>query len=171
VASSGCGRAAARLRDDRIPTLIVWPLGSLDVGWGLATPLCLLPPLVAIALIAAGVALWYRTVALFARIGRGTLAPLDPPRRLVVAGPYRYVRNPMITGVTTVLLGEAALGGSPALLIWAAAFFAINAIWFPLGEERRLEQRFGDDYRVYKRNVPRWIPRLRPWEPRGREAT
>jgi protein-S-isoprenylcysteine O-methyltransferase Ste14 len=148
-----------------IPALIVWPLDSLEVGWGLPAPLDVLSSLVGAALIVGGVGLWYRTVTLFARIGKGTLAPWDPTQRLVVEGPYRYVRNPMITGVVSVLLGEATVLGSMPLLVWAAAFVAINAIWFPLGEEPGLERRFGDDYHDYKRNVPRWIPRPRPWDP------
>ena len=101
----------------------------------------------------------------FATEGEGTLAPWDPPRRLVVRGPYRYVRNPMITGVLLVLLGEAALFGSPWILAWAAAFFAVNAVWFPLVEEPGLVQRFGREYEDYRRAVPRWLPRRHPWPP------
>jgi protein-S-isoprenylcysteine O-methyltransferase Ste14 len=150
-----------------VPALIIWLTDSLEVGWGLPAPLGILVALLGAILIACGVVLWYWTVTLFARIGKGTLAPWDPTQRLVVEGPYRYVRNPMITGVVTALVGEATLLGSPPLLVWAAAFFAINTIWFPLAEEPGLERRFGADYLDYKRNVPRWIPRLRPWEPRG----
>ena len=69
----------------------------------------------------AGFALWVWTVRLFARIGRGTLAPWDPTERLVVEGPYAHVRNPMITGVLAVLLGEALIFGSTAIAIWAAS--------------------------------------------------
>ena len=123
-----------------------------DITW-LAIPGALL--------VAAGFALWAWTVRLLARIGKGTLAPWDPTRRLVVAGPYRHVRNPMITAVLTVLLGEALLLGSWAIAAWAAVFFAINWSWFVLHEEPGLEARFGDDYRAYKADVPRWLPRLR----------
>ena len=120
------------------------------------------PGLLGLVPIAAGFALWAWTVRLLARIGQGTLAPWDPTRRLVVEGPYRHVRNPMITGVIAVLLGEAALFESPALLVWAAVFFPLNWAFFVLVEEPGLERRFGDEYRDYKRAVPRWIPRLRP---------
>jgi protein-S-isoprenylcysteine O-methyltransferase Ste14 len=82
-----------------------------------------------------------------------------------VRGPYRHVRNPMISGVFAVLLGEAALLGSLPLLAWAAAFAAANTIWMPLVEEPGLVRRFGADYEAYRANVPRWVPRLRPWEP------
>lgn len=71
----------------------------------------------------------------------------------------------MITAVLAVLLGEAALFGSPALLIWCAAFLAINWAWFALYEEPGLERRFGEEYLAYRRNVPRWIPRRSPWTP------
>jgi protein-S-isoprenylcysteine O-methyltransferase Ste14 len=139
--------------------------GDFEVGWGLPASLAWLPPLAGAVLIAAGLAVMYRTITLFATAGRGTLAPWDPTDSLVVLGPYRYVRNPMITGVLVILLGEAALFGSVALLAWFAVFFAVNAIWMPLVEEPGLERRFGADYLEYKHNVPRWLPRLRPWEP------
>jgi protein-S-isoprenylcysteine O-methyltransferase Ste14 len=148
-----------------VPAFIVLPSGGTHVGWGLPSPLGLLPPLLGCILVGVGLLLVYRTVALFATVGGGTLAPWDPPRRLVVRGPYRRVRNPMISGVLSVLLGEAAFLGSVPLLAWFAIFFALNALTMPLIEEPLLESRFGNDYVTYKRNVPRWIPRLRPWTP------
>ena len=121
------------------------------------------PALLGAALIALGLVLMAQTIALFATAGDGTLAPWDPTSRLVVRGPYRRVRNPMISGVLCVLLGEALLFTSTALLTWAALFLAINAIWFPLVEEPALRERFGADYDAYRAAVPRWLPRLRPW--------
>jgi protein-S-isoprenylcysteine O-methyltransferase Ste14 len=114
-----------------------------------------------LVLLALGFGLWAWTVALFAMVGRGTLAPWDPTQRLVARGPYRRVRNPMITSVLASLLGEAALFGSWALLAWAAAVFAINHAYFLLVEEPGLRDRFGADYDAYAARVPRWIPRLR----------
>ena len=111
------------------------------------------------ALIAAGLGMIAWTVALFAGVGRGTLAPWDPTSRLVVRGPYRHVRNPMISGVLAVLLGEAALFGSLALLTWFAVVFAVNAAWFVLVEEPGLRRRFGAEYEAYAARVPRWLPR------------
>ena len=105
------------------------------------------------------------TIRRFAREGEGTLAPWDPTQKLVVAGVYRHVRNPMITGVITNLVGETLLFGSAALGIWAALFAAGNALFIPLFEEPGLEARFGEEYRRYRANVPRWIPRRRPWMP------
>lgn len=138
-------------------------VGGSDVGWGLDGVLAALPVLLGLTLIAAGFALWFWTVRLFAHFGEGTLAPWDPTRHLVVEGPYRHVRNPMISAVIAVLAGEAALFGSVPLAVWCALFFAINYVGFHIYEEPDLERRFGDEYPAYKRNVPRWVPRRRPW--------
>lgn len=110
-----------------------------------------------------GLVLFYKTVSLFATVGEGTLAPWDPPRKFVARGIYRHVRNPMISGVLAILLGEAILLGSLALFVWFVVFFLMNAIYIPLSEEPGLVQRFGNDYVEYKKNVPRWIPRMKPW--------
>ncbi len=146
-----------------VPALILLVGEGPKVGAGLGGLGTALLVLIGVTLIAAGFALWVWTVRLFMRIGKGTLAPWDPTRQLVVEGPYRRVRNPMITAVLAVLLGEAALFGSSALVIWAALFLGINWVYFVLEEEPGLERRFGDEYRAYRRNVPRWIPRLTPW--------
>jgi protein-S-isoprenylcysteine O-methyltransferase Ste14 len=149
-----------------VPAAIVIVTGT-DVGWGLDGALQALPVAVGAAAIGAGLLLMWRTISLFAREGEGTLAPWDPTQRLVVRGPYRYVRNPMITGVLLILLGEAALLGSEWVLAWCLAFFAVNAVYFPLVEEPGLRRRFGDEYERYCRDVPRWIPRRRPWTQPG----
>jgi protein-S-isoprenylcysteine O-methyltransferase Ste14 len=70
----------------------------------------------------------------------------------------------MISGVCLILLGEAMLAASWPLLCWFILFVLGNVVWLPWHEEPRLEKRFGEDYRQYKANVPRWIPRLRPWD-------
>jgi protein-S-isoprenylcysteine O-methyltransferase Ste14 len=150
-----------------VPALIVIVSDGPSIGWGLTGILATLAVLVGLTLIAAGLALWVWTLRLFARIGKGTLAPWDPTRHLVAQGPYSRVRNPMITAVLAVLIGEAALLGSPGLLIWCAAFFAINWLYFVLYEEPGLERRFGEEYRAYRRGVPRWIPRRTPSTPAG----
>ncbi len=71
----------------------------------------------------------------------------------------------MITAVLTILLGEALTLGNPWIAVEAAVVFTINAVYFPLSEEPGLRRRFGAEYDEYARNVPRWIPRLRPWSP------
>lgn len=140
-----------------VPGLVLWRSGADLAAWPLAA--------LGVALIAVGLLLVVWTVTLFARLGKGTLAPWDPTSRLVVAGPYRHVRNPMISGVLAILLGEAALFGSLPLLVCFGAVLVVNAVYFPLVEEPGLRTRFGEDYERYRANVPRWVPRLRPWEP------
>ena len=142
-----------------IPALLLWRGGVALAGPGE------LRFWAALACFALGLGLMAWTIRRFATQGDGTLAPWDPTRRLVVQGVYRHVRNPMITGVVLNLAGEALLFASPWLAGWCALFFAVNAVYIPLAEEPGLERRFGEDYRRYKANVPRWLPRLRPWEP------
>ncbi len=112
-----------------------------------------------------GSLLFVSSLRRFARDGKGTLAPWDPPRRLVIHGPYRYVRNPMISGVVFVLFGEALILLSGPHAQWAFIFLLINIIYIPLLEERQLRERFGAEYVEYCRHVPRLLPRLRPWTP------
>lgn len=116
-------------------------------------------------LLALGLTLFVSTLRLFGTQGAGTLAPWDPTTRLVVAGPYRYVRNPMITGVFAVLLAEAVLFSSPALMLWFFGFVIGNVVYMRLSEEPGLRQRFGPAYDTYADNVPAWIPRTTPWDP------
>lgn len=146
-----------------IPALLVRGAGGVRPGWALAQPGQTLAIAAGAVLVAIGVALLARTIALFATRGRGTLAPWDPPRRLVVEGVYRHVRNPMISGVIAIVLGETAILGLRPVAWLAAIFIAINATYIPLFEEPQLARRFGADYETYRRNVPRWVPRLRPW--------
>ena len=114
-------------------------------------------------LILCGLTIMVLTISSFMRIGKGTLAPWSPTKKLVVRGLYRYVRNPMILGVLAVLLGEALCLQSTNIFIWACAFFVINTIYFILYEEPNLEERFGAEYRDYKNHVRRWWPRFTPF--------
>jgi protein-S-isoprenylcysteine O-methyltransferase Ste14 len=114
-----------------------------------------------------GFVLFAWTVGLFARQGRGTLAPWDPTKRLVATGPYGHVRNPMISGVLLMLLGEALFWSSRSIATWAGVFLIVNQVYFVILEEPGLVRRFGDAYRTYRAQVPRWIPRLRPWHGPG----
>ena len=133
-----------------------WPIaGELPASRGIAVAAHLLGALFFVA----GGALFAWCVLLFARVGRGTLAPWDPTRHLVVEGPYRIVRNPMITAVAAVLAGEALVHRSPRLALWLAVFVVVNQLYFLAVEEPGLERRFGDEYRRYKATVPRWVPR------------
>ncbi|MBT8453512.1 MAG: hypothetical protein KJO40_16230 [Deltaproteobacteria bacterium] len=119
-----------------IPVLLLWWFPwRLGFGGGLAA--AVVAGAIGACSVALGLTLMVTTLRLFARIGKGTLAPWDPTRHLAVEGPYRYVRNPMISGASFVILGEA------------------------------LVKRFGEEYSEYARHVPRWIPRRTPWTPRA----
>ncbi|MCI0709700.1 MAG: isoprenylcysteine carboxylmethyltransferase family protein [Chloroflexi bacterium] len=144
-----------------VPTLLIGR--DFNIGWGLSFPFNLLPIGLGIALLCGGLWLFVMTIRLFFNVGQGTLAPWDPTRHLVVVGVYRYVRNPMISGVFSILLGKAILFGSLPVLIWALVFMAVNMIYMPLIEEPGLRDRFGAEYDEYVRHVPRWLPRRRPW--------
>jgi protein-S-isoprenylcysteine O-methyltransferase Ste14 len=111
-----------------------------------------------VVLIAAGAAILVRCIVDFARIGRGTLAPVDPPRTLVVRGLYRYVRNPMYVGVLAILLGEAALFRALVLLEYTAIWFACVHLFVVLYEEPALQRQFDGSFEQYRRSVRRWFP-------------
>jgi protein-S-isoprenylcysteine O-methyltransferase Ste14 len=158
--------------------LLPFVVAVLVPRWLLARERLDLPPLALLAMgqvagaivFAAGFAMFAWCVLLFARIGRGTLAPWDPTRRLVVRGPYRHVRNPMITAVLTMLGGEALFFHSPRIGVWMLIVLAINHTYFLLLEEPGLVARFGDEYERYRDAVPRWLPRRRPWTDSERPA-
>lgn len=125
----------------------------------------LLVQVVGLGMVLLGLSLFVSSLRRFATNGKGTLAPWDPPRNLVIDGPYRYVRNPMISGVVFVLFGEALMLLSGPHVQWALIFLVINFIYIPLLEEQQLKARFGEAYLEYCRHVPRLLPRLRPWTP------
>jgi protein-S-isoprenylcysteine O-methyltransferase Ste14 len=107
-----------------------------------------------------GIVLLAACIVEFARSGRGTLSPVDPPRHLVIRGLYKYVRNPMYLSVATIVWGEVLLTQSvPLAVYWAIWFVAVNL--FVMGyEEPTLRRRFGRSYDEYTEHVGRWIPRL-----------
>lgn len=90
--------------------------------------------------------------------GEGTPAPFDPPKRVVVKGPYRYVRNPMYVAATLILIGEALWFESAVILIYAAIVFSFFHLWVVVYEEPTLKRKFGDSYESYCREVSRWLP-------------
>jgi len=99
----------------------------------------------------------------FIAVGRGTLVPAVPTEHLVVSGMYRYVRNPMYVGVLTAVAGETLLFESRSMVVyWVLLALGFN-FFVLLYEEPTLERRYGEEYARYKRNVRRWLPRLRPW--------
>jgi len=148
-----------------VPWLLMKTFAGVDHRW--SGPLLELPFRTAGSLLfVVGLALFSWCVGLFARIGHGTLAPWDPARDLVTVGPYRIVRNHMISGVAMMLLGQTLFEGSAVLGIWACTFLCINHFYFVLSEEPGLERRFGESYGRYKESVPRWVPCLKLWSGR-----
>lgn len=153
-----------------VPALIVHFTAERSV-WEAVSPMNSVWVVVTLIVAIPGVVLAGWTMSLFIRFGDGTAAPWDPPQNLVIRGPYRHVRNPMISGVLFMLLAETILFQSTGLAVWTAVFFVGNSVYFPLVEERGLRKRFAADYDEYFRNVGRWIPRLTPWDSPTTEET
>jgi protein-S-isoprenylcysteine O-methyltransferase Ste14 len=118
-----------------------------------------------LAISVAGLVLFIATVRMFIMIGNGTIMPWDPTRKLIIVSLYGHVRNPMILSLIILQIGEAVLFASFGIVILAVLNFAVNTVYFIFSEEPGLEKRFGAEYLEYKQNVPRWIPRLKPWRP------
>jgi protein-S-isoprenylcysteine O-methyltransferase Ste14 len=138
--------------------LIPWLLTDWD-----STDPGLILVVVGAILIVAGVVVVVLAFARFVLEGRGTPAPVAPTDTLVVGGLYRYVRNPMYVAVGSIIVGQALLLGQWGLLVWAAIFWAAVAAFVYGYEEPTLSAQYGQQYADYKRAVPAWIPRLRPW--------
>jgi protein-S-isoprenylcysteine O-methyltransferase Ste14 len=146
-----------------IPALIVW-LTRETLFAASFPPDSAVLWLAGLLFAAAGLTLMIWTVRLFAVAGGGgTPAPWEPIKNFIVLGPYRYMRNPMLTGASLILVAETLLLQSTPVLLWMIAFVILNTIYFVIWEEPQLENRFGDTYRDYKRDVPRWIPRSSPY--------
>jgi protein-S-isoprenylcysteine O-methyltransferase Ste14 len=119
-----------------------------------------------VALVVAGVAVLLGAFGRFVLEGLGTPAPVAPTEHLVVGGMYRYVRNPMYIAVATTIIGQAVLLDRPALLLYALAFMATVWSFVRFYEEPTLAARYGAEYEAYRRSVPGWRPRRRPWSAR-----
>jgi len=107
-----------------------------------------------------GAAIYFRCAWEFAARGLGTPAPIAPTKYLVTTAVHRYVRNPMYIGVALAIVGEAIMFHSPHVAIYAALMLLIAHVFVVLYEEPTLRRQFGKSYEEYRRNVPRWIPRL-----------
>lgn len=146
------------------PGTVIGVIPWLITGWEFHEPL----PYWIIARAAGGVLVCVGLVPVvhaftqFAKAG-GTPAPITPTEHLVVSGPNRYIRNPMYFGLIVVLLGQTLLFGHAALLWYTAAAWLVTAAFVRWYEEPTLTRQFGADYCAYRRAVPAWWPRLRPW--------
>lgn len=148
------------------PGTVVGLIPWLMTDWKLNEPVryWVVAQVIGVALICVGLIPPVHAFVEFTRAG-GTPAPVAPTEHLVVSGFNRYIRNPMYAGLLTVLVGQALLFGSLSLLLYAAAFWAITAMFVHWYEEPTLTAQFGPQYDDYRRAVPAWWPRLRPWEP------
>jgi protein-S-isoprenylcysteine O-methyltransferase Ste14 len=121
---------------------------------------------VGVLLILAGVPGVVDSFARFALQGLGTPAPVAPPQHLVVTGLYRYVRNPMYVSVVAVIFGQSLLFGDWRLIVYGALFWLACHAFVVVYEEPTLQRTFGAEFEAFRANVPRWIPRVRPWHAR-----
>jgi protein-S-isoprenylcysteine O-methyltransferase Ste14 len=118
---------------------------------------------VAVLLCVTGLVAWVVCLDSFSRHGRGTPLPVDAPRVLVTSGFFSVVRNPIMLAELLVIWGEALYVASVGCVLYAVAISALAHVMAVAVEEPELRDRFGEQYEEYQRNVPRWIPRRRPW--------
>jgi len=144
--------------------LIPW---ALTDGWDAKETWAPLVVLGAV-LLAAGLLVLVQAFVRFVVEGIGTPAPVAPTEHLVVGGLYRYVRNPMYLALGAIVSGQALILGRPALLLYAAAVLAVTSTFVRVYEEPALSEQFGAEYEAYRKAVPGWRPRLRPWRPEQR---
>ena len=152
-----------------VPGTVIVLIPYLLTGWSLRPPFLGIEATRSLggALIVLAAPLFFRFLAGFVREGHGTPAPIAPPEHLVVGGPFRWVRNPGYVAVVSLVVGQALLFGSGAVLAWAAFLALAFHLFVVFYEEPTLRRQFGQEYDAYCREVPRWFPRRRPsrWAP------
>jgi protein-S-isoprenylcysteine O-methyltransferase Ste14 len=127
--------------------------------------------LLGIAVLVAGAVVLMHSFVRFVVEGVGTPAPAAPTEHLVVGGLYRFVRNPMYIAVVAAIIGQGLLLWQPVLFVYAFGLSVVFACFVHWYEEPRLARRFGDEYDAYRRAVPAWLPRLRPWRPHAGDSS
>jgi protein-S-isoprenylcysteine O-methyltransferase Ste14 len=137
-----------------LPGLVAFAI-PVWIGW--SSPHAVQYPALAGLLLCLGALLLLWCVREFYVAGRGTLAPWDPPRHLVVSGPYRFSRNPMYVGVLTILAGWCTLWGSRTLIIYSVSFLIGFHLRVLLFEEPWAAHHFGSEWDAYRARVPRWV--------------
>jgi protein-S-isoprenylcysteine O-methyltransferase Ste14 len=149
------------------PGTIVGLIPWLLTGWQRGEPAPYWAPVrvLGVLLLVAGLIVLIQAFVRFVVEGLGTPVPIAAPERLVVGGLYRYVRNPMYVAIMTAIAGQMLLLGRPVLLLYLAVVWLVSATFVRWYEEPALTRRFGAQYEAYRRAVPAWWPRLRPWEP------
>jgi protein-S-isoprenylcysteine O-methyltransferase Ste14 len=145
--------------------LVPWTFSRWHVGepfWGITVLRA-----VGLIVIVLGLAIVLDSFVRFVVQGIGTPAPILPTKHLVVTGFYRYVRNPMYIGVASLIFGQALLFGNARVLIYGIFIWLAFHLFVLAYEEPTLKRQFGREYAAFTANVPRWIPRLRPWRGSG----
>jgi protein-S-isoprenylcysteine O-methyltransferase Ste14 len=144
-----------------VGVLLVYVPGRLLSASGIIEPPILgVPQIVGMVITTIGAAMALWCLLMFVFIGKGTAAPFDPPRRLVVRGPYRFVRNPMYIGAILAMVGVALFYGCWSILFYAFVIFLATHLLVTFYEEPTLRRTFGYDYEVYCRRVNRWWPKI-----------
>jgi protein-S-isoprenylcysteine O-methyltransferase Ste14 len=151
------------------PGVVAGVIPWMLTGWQVRDAYRLPIRLIGGILLAASAFAVIHSFARFASEGLGTPAPVAPTERLVVGGLYRYVRNPMYLAVLSAIVGQSLLLGQPVLLFYGAGVAVAFVAFVRLYEEPTLAERYGEDYEAYRRAVPAWRPRLRPWTDPGRD--
>lgn len=149
------------------PGIIAGLIPWLLTGWRVRKPAPFGAPvrIFGALLLGAGLITLVQSFVRFVVEGVGTPVPTAAPERLVVGGPYRYVRNPMYVALLATIAGQALYLGRFVLLLYSAIVWLVTATFVRWYEEPALARRFGADYAAYRRAVPAWVPRLRPWIP------
>lgn len=147
------------------PGIVVGLIPWLLTRWKVREPAQYWMPMrvLGVIMLIAGLIVLVQAFVRFVVEGLGTPMPLAAPRRLVVGGLYRYVRNPMYVAILVAITGQALLFGRIILLLYAAAIWFFARFYVRRYEEPALVRRFGTDYEAYLHAVPAWLPRLRPW--------
>ena len=142
-----------------VALLLVYLPARLLSPAGIARPAAMgAAQLLGLMLVTAGAAFTLWAVVSFALVGRGTPAPFDPPRRLVISGPYRWVRNPIYLGAGVAMAGASLYYGSWGLLVYDSVFLLATHVLVIGYEEPALGKEFGEEYQAYRARVRRWVP-------------
>jgi protein-S-isoprenylcysteine O-methyltransferase Ste14 len=147
------------------PGIVAGYVPWLICKWHVGAPLLGITSLrvVGVLLVAAGLPVLLDSFARFALQGLGTPAPILPTQHLVVSGLFRYVRNPMYVAVLSLIFGQGLLFGSIPVIEYGVAVWVAFYLFVLVYEEPTLRKSYGGEYEEFCANVPRWIPRLRPW--------
>lgn len=142
--------------------MVIFPFGfySLNNHFGCGSADHAVLKALGVLFILSGSGMFIYCSKIFKTHGKGTPIPIEPPKKVVHQGPYRFVRNPIYLGYFAIVIGEAMIFGAALLFVYAAILIAAIHLYVVLFEERELKQRFGESYIEYTKQVPRWFPKM-----------